>query len=101
MANIVEVQFTAFQNLNSSGAPIGERYLGYRIYDEYDADYNNTFDSIDAMEAAGLTPEGVFDYIDQKHDKFSDTIWERGVILNDQYIAPPSFKAEKEEGHAL
>ena len=101
MANIVEVQFTALQNLNSSGTPIGERYLGYRIYDDYDADYNNTFDSIDAMEAAGLTPEGIFNYIDQKHDKFSDTIWERGVILNDRYITPPSFKAEKEAGHAL
>ena len=101
MVNIVEVQFTAFQNLNSSGTPIGERYLGYRIYDDYDADYNNTFDSIDAMEAAGLTPEGIFNYIDQKHDKFSDTIWERGVILNDRYITPPSFKAEKEAGHAL
>lgn len=101
MANIVEVQFTAFQNLDSIGAPVGERYLGYRIYDDYDADYNNTFDSIDEMEAAGLTPEGIFDYIDQKHDKFSETIWERGVMLNDQYIAPPSAKSEKEDTDAL
>ena len=89
MANIVEVQFTAFQNLDSSGAPVGESHLGYRIFDNYDADYNNTFDSIDEMESAGLTPEGIFEYIDQKHDKFSEIAWERGVMLNNQYIAPP------------
>ena len=88
MANIVEIQFTSFLNLNSRGEPAGEPYLGYRIYDDYDADYN-TFDSIEAMEAAGLTPEGIFDYIDRKHDKFCETAWERGVMLNDQYIAPP------------
>ena len=67
MANIVEIQFTAFQNLDNSGAHVGESHLGYRIFDDYDADYNNTFDSIDAMKAAGLTPEGIFEYIDQKH----------------------------------
>lgn len=89
MANLVGIQFTAFQNLDNSGAHVGESHLGYRIFDDYDADYNNTFDSIDAMKAAGLTPEGIFEYIDQKHDKFSETAWKRGVMLNDQYIAPP------------
>ena len=32
----------------------------------------------------------IFDYIDQMHDKFSDAIWERGVMLNDRYVAPPT-----------
>lgn len=90
MANIVEVQFTAFQNLNSDGKPVGSAHLGYRIFDDYDADYNNTFDSIETMKNAGLTPEGIFEYIDAKHDKFSETLWERGVILNDQYLQPPN-----------
>lgn len=101
MANIVEVQFTAFQNLNDSGEAIGERCLGYRIFDDYDADYNNTFDSIDEMIAAGLTPEGIFDYIDAKHDQFSETIWERGVMLNDRYIAPPRVPDKEVASHAL
>lgn len=90
MANLVEVQFTSFQNLDDTGQPVGEANYGYRIFDDYDADYNNAFDSVQEMIAAGLTPEGIFDYIDQMHDKFSDVIWERGVMLNDRYIAPPT-----------
>lgn len=94
MANIVEVQFTSFQNLDSDGNPVGDRNLGYRIFDDYDAEYNNTFDSIEEMKAAGLSAEGIFDYIDTKHDKFSETAWERGVMLNDQYLLPPAEEGQ-------
>lgn len=90
MANIVEVQFTSFQNLDSDGKPVGNKHLGYRIFDDYDAEYNNTFDSLEEMKAAGLTAEGIFGYIDAKHDKFSETVWERGVMFNDQYLPPPA-----------
>lgn len=90
MANIVEVQFTAFQNLNSDGQAVGEVRYGYRIFDDYDAQYNNTFDSVDAMKEVGLTPEGIYDYIDEKHDSFCETARERGVLLNDVYIEAPT-----------
>ena len=84
MANIVEVQFTSFQNLDSDD-PL---YLGQGQAP------NNTFDSIEEMKAAGLSAEGIFDYIDTKHDKFSETAWERGVMLNDQYLPPPAAEGQ-------
>lgn len=90
MANIVEVQFTAFQNLNSDGQAVGEVRYGYRIFDDYDAQYNNTFDCVDDMKEVGLTPEGIYDYIDEKHDSFCETARARGVLLNDVYIEPPT-----------
>ena len=44
MSNIVSVQFTRFQDLDSDGNLDGEPTLGYRIYDDYGADYNNCYD---------------------------------------------------------
>lgn len=56
MSNMVCVQFTRFQNLDQEGDPSKEIDYGYRIYDDYEGDYNNCFDSVDAMIEAGLTP---------------------------------------------
>lgn len=97
MANIVEVQFTAFQDLDDNGYAVGEVRYGYRIFDDYDAEYNNTFDSMEAMKEIGLTPEGIFDYIDKKHDSFCETVWERGVLLNNVYIKPPAKQPEDDD----
>lgn len=88
MSNIVSVQFTRFQNLDSDGNPDGEPTLGYRIYDDYDADYNNCYDSIEEMRQAGLNEEGIIDFIDANHDPYCLTAMERGVILNGKYIPP-------------
>lgn len=93
MSNMVCVQFTRFQNLDQEGNPSKEIDYGYRIYDDYDGDYNNCFDSVDAMIEAGLTPECIFDYILENHDSFWEEAMNRGVILNDVYLLPP----EKEE----
>ena len=93
MANIVEVQFTIFINIDSHGTPMDECHYGYRIFDDYDADYNNTFQSLADMLEAGLTPEGIFNYINEHHDRFSDDIWTRGVMLNNQYLPPPCEEA--------
>lgn len=97
MANIVEVQFTAFQNLDDNGHAVGEVCYGYRIFDDYAAEYNNTFGSVEAMKEIGLTPEGIFTYIDEKHDSFCETAWERGVLLNDVYIKPPAGQSEDDD----
>lgn len=89
MSNMVCVQFTRFQNLNQDGAPCEEPCLGYRIYDDYGGDYNNCFDSVEAMLEAGLTPEGIFDYILENHESFWEEAMNRGVMLNDVYLPPP------------
>lgn len=89
MSNLVCVQFTSFQNLDSEGKPSGKSCLGYRIYDDYDGDYNNSFESIDEMLQAGLTPEGIFDYILEHHDSYWEEATNRGILFNDQYLPPP------------
>ena len=96
MSNIVSVQFTRFQDLDSDGNPDGEPTLGYRIYDDYGADYNNCYDSIEEMHKAGLTPEGIFQFIDENHDPFCMTARERGVLLNGRYIPPRETEQEVE-----
>ena len=94
MSNMVCVQFTRFQNLDQDGNPSDKPTLGYRIYDDYGGDYNNCFDSVDAMIEARLTPEGIFDYINENHESFGEEAMNRGVTLNDVYLPPP----EDEEG---
>lgn len=41
------------------------------------------------MRKAGLTPEGIFNYIAEHHDDFALTAREKGVYLNGDWIAPP------------
>lgn len=89
MSNMVCVQFTRFQNLDQDGNPSDEPTIGYRIYDDYGGDYNNCFNSIDAMIEAGLTPERIFDYICENHESFWEEAMNRGVTLNDVYLPPP------------
>lgn len=89
MSNIVSVQFTRFQDLDDHSTPTGEPTLGYRICDDYGADYNNCFESVGEMRKAGLTQEGIFNYIAEHHDDFALTAREKGVYLNGDWIAPP------------
>lgn len=89
MGNLVSIQFTYFEDLDSEGNSVNKPYLGYRIFDDYDEDYNNCYDSIKQMKSDGLTPEGVFDFINRRHNSFSLTAMERGVMLNGEYLSPP------------
>ena len=77
MSNIVSVQFTRFEDLDDHGNPDGKPTLGYRICDDYGSDYNNCFASVDEMRDAGLTREGIFDFIAENHDDFDLTARER------------------------
>ena len=89
MSNIVSIQFTRFQDLDEQGHPDGEPTFGYRIYDDYDQDYNNCYDSVDEMRNVGLTQNGVFDFIAEHHDDYDLIAREKGVYLNGRWIAPP------------
>lgn len=89
MSNIVSVQFTCFQDLDDAGNLVGEPDFGYRICDDYEQAYDNCYDSIYAIQADGLTPEGIFDFIAERHDNFHETAREKGVYLNGSWIAPP------------
>lgn len=89
MSNIVSAQFTRFQDLDDHGNPFGEATMGYRICDDYGADYNNCFESVEEMHKAGLTREGIFRYIADNHDDFDLIAREKGVYLNGDWISPP------------
>lgn len=89
MSNMVCIQFTKFQNLDRHGKPSEEPTFGYRIYDDYDGDYNNCFNSVDEMVEAGLTPDSIFDYIFDHHDSYWEEAVNRGVMLNGVYLSPP------------
>ena len=89
MSNIVSVQFTRFQDLDDHGNPNGDPTYGYRIYDDYEQNYNNCYESIEEMEGDGLTREGIFDFIAGNHDSFDLTAREKGVYLNGAWIEPP------------
>lgn len=102
MSNMVCVQFTKFQNLDQHGKPSEEPAFGYRIYDDYDGVYNNCFHSVEEMVEAGLTPEGIFDYICENHESFWEETMNRGIMLNNVYLSPPScMHARNEQRHAL
>ena len=88
MSNIVSVQFTRFQDLDDHGNPDGDPTYGYRIYDDYEQNYNNCYESIEDMKGDGLTREGVFEFIASNHDDFDLTAREKGVYLNGNWIAP-------------
>ena len=88
MSNIVSIQFTRFQDLDEHGHPDGEPTFGYRIYDDYDQEYNNCYDSVDEMRNAGLTQNGVFGFIAEHHDDYDLIAREKGVYLNGRWIAP-------------
>ena len=89
MSNIVSVQFTRFQNLDDYGNPDCDPTYCYRIYDDYEQNYNNCYESIEEMEGDGLTREGIFDFIAGNHDSFDLTAREKGVYLNGAWIEPP------------
>ena len=47
MSNVVSVQFTRFQDLDDHGNPDGDPTYGYRIFDDYEQNYNNCYESIE------------------------------------------------------
>ena len=97
MSNLVCVQFTRFQDIDTGGKPSEAPAFGYRIYDDYGGEDNTCFNSVEEMVETGLTPEGIFDYILNHHDSFWEEALNRGVMLNDVYLPPP----KEDEDHAV
>ncbi len=48
MSNVVTIQFTRFTNIDEKGKEINTNF-GYRIYDSYESQYNNTFSSLEEL----------------------------------------------------
>lgn len=87
ISNRVYIQFTSFQDIDCKGNTINEPTIGYRIYDDYQQDYNNCYDSVGEMIADGLNRESVIAFVrDEYHDSFYISVEDNGVYLNDEFI---------------
>jgi hypothetical protein len=82
MSNRVTFQVTKFVNLNNDLSE-GEPAYGYRIYDDYDADYNNCL----IKEELPQTAAEALAIIEEGHADFHEAILEKGGFLfNDDYV---------------
>ena len=84
MSNRVTVQYTRFQNLDVVNHITGESY-GYRIYDDYGTEYNNTFKSFEELEDY-INELNVFEVIEEQHPQFFYGYEFDGVFINGIWI---------------
>jgi hypothetical protein len=91
MSNRVSLQFCEFIDHATNGNIIA-RYWGYRIYDDYDVDYNNIFSSLRELQDT-ITPDSAEDYIRDNHPEFLSE-FTRGFYLNNDWI---DIKGDEEE----
>ena len=89
MSNRVYVQLTKFQNIDEKGNPTKETDFGYRIYDDEDSEYNNSFDNIEEMTKQGLNEKDIINYVKENHfDFYYPTVSQKGLYFNGKYIPP-------------
>ena len=95
MSNRVYVQFTQFQNIDENGNPMKEPDFGYRIFDDEDAEYNNSFESVEEMIQEGLNQDNILSYVRENHfDFYYPTVLNKGLYFNGKYIPPDEIGTE-------
>lgn len=52
MSNALSARRVMFQELDPNGNPMGSPSFGVIVSDSYEADFNNSFDSVEALNAA-------------------------------------------------
>lgn len=73
MSNRITIEYTKFTNLTTEGEEEFTSF-GYRIYDNYANDYNNTFDSFEELTEA--VHEGNLLEVLKNHEDFKDVDFE-------------------------
>lgn len=85
MANSVWLDYTKFDNLNENGKAT-DTWFGFRIFDDYNSDYDNTFKTFEALREA-INVENVFRYIQENYEYYVDSIRESGgLYFNDRFL---------------
>lgn len=84
MSNRVALQFTKFINIDEKGEVLDES-LGYRIYDDYSQNYDNTFASLAELNSS-INIGTLKDFISSNCDEFYDSVAEKGIWLNGDWI---------------
>lgn len=92
--NQVTLEFTKFTNFNSAKV-MEESTFGYRIYDDYQNDYNNTFDSIEEVIET-ITKENVIEFLDKNHVGYHESVVNhaKGLFFNGEWV---TYSGECEE----
>lgn len=76
----VFVRYTKFVNMNDDGTE-GSSYYGYRIFDDYEEDYSNSFESFESMRKA-INEDTVREYVERVHPTFLDVLEDTEIVLN-------------------
>ena len=85
MSNRLTVQYTIFVDLDLEGNEI-HRYYGYRIYDDYQAEYNNGFESFEEV-AKKVNPENIQEFLEDNYPGFYEGAeFKGGMFLGDDWI---------------
>jgi hypothetical protein len=85
MSNRVYIQICEFTDYVGTDVDTDHTY-GYRIWDDYDQWYNNTFDTLDAVFEF-VTEERVFELVWHNHFELWETVDERGgLYLNNDWV---------------
>jgi len=86
MSNRVNLQFTKFINIGADGHSESES-LGYRLYDDYETLYNNTYESIDELNE-DINEETIFHFMAEHYPEiFIDAVRPKeGMYLNGVWI---------------
>lgn len=70
---------------------MGEATVGFRIYDDYEQSYNNCYENVQDMIDDGINEEDIFVFVEDRFfDSFYDSIVDKGIFLNGNWINFPS-----------
>lgn len=85
MSNRVYLDLTVFTTVDENGQE-RDKSFGYRLYDDYGAVYNNTYDSIEAAHDE-IQDKGIMEVI-RSHEEFKDIDGDTcsGVYYNDEEV---------------
>ena len=82
MSNRLCVEYTKFVNLNDSGQEVDHTF-GFRIYDDYQAEYRNTYYSFEELRVS-INRENIQEFLEREYFDFYED--RRGVELNDEWV---------------
>ena len=97
MSNRITVQFTKFIDIDETGEENTVPIFGYRVYDSYGKDYNNTFESLEELNAE-VSKDTLLDVV-RSLEGFADVDEDTcdGIDFNDTFYDWDELNGKEEE----
>ena len=89
MSNTLVVYRVKFQEINAQGAPVGEPTFGICASDNYESDYNNSYNTLEELNAAARETGCLLDLV----GGFEDV--DRELVGFENYMGPPRQPPEE------